>query len=108
MNRRDFLKTFAVSAAALGLGAVPVAEGEPAPDTLLGVPIEWTDLDEPETVLLELTDGWRELFEAYCVPVGPPVEVDGQLGYLVPPELWAELIEKIKADLPAKEPAPCA
>ena len=70
MNRRDFLKTFALTAAALGLGAVPVAEGEPAPDTLLGVPIELTDLDEPETVLIgpvpsELLDDAQFDLQAY-------------------------------------------
>ena len=77
MNRRDFLKTFAVTAAALGLGAVPVAEEEPAPDTLLGVPIEWTNLDEPKTVL-----------------IGPlPPNQAGQSGYLILPEHQAGLME---------------
>ena len=51
MNRRDFLRLsgFASIAAALGIRPKVLA---PESDTLLGVPIEWTNFDEPETVLL--------------------------------------------------------
>jgi len=54
LTRRKFLQLAAVSAAAaLGLGAGPVAEAaETEPDTLLGVPIEVTNFDKPETVLI--------------------------------------------------------
>ena len=54
MNRRDFLKSvLAGTAAALGLGAASVAEAkETEADTLLGMPIEETNFDEPETVLI--------------------------------------------------------
>ena len=70
LTRRRFLQLAAVTAAALGLGAVPAAEGEPAPDTLLGVPIEWTNFDEPETVLIgpvpsELLDDTQFDLQAY-------------------------------------------
>lgn len=55
LTRRKFLKLATGATAALGLGAVPVAEAEAAerePDTLLGLPIEWTDSSRPETALL--------------------------------------------------------
>ena len=54
LTRRKFLQLAAVSAAALGLGAVPVAEGEPAPATLFGYPIEMTDGDalEQDSIIL--------------------------------------------------------
>ena len=75
--RRRFLQLAAVTAAALGLGAVPVAKEEPAPDTLLGVPIEWTNFDEPKTVL-----------------IGPlPPNQAGQGGYLILPKYRAGLME---------------
>jgi len=78
-TRRKFLQLAAVSAAALGLGAVPVAEGEPAPDTLLGVPIELTDLDEPEAVLIgPVPNGVKEIMQS---------------GYLILPEHQAGLME---------------
>ena len=57
LTRREFLKTFALTAAALGLGAVPVAEApeaEAEPYTLFGYPIEMTDGDalEQDDVIL--------------------------------------------------------
>ena len=51
MNRRDFLKLSGLASIAATLGIRPEV-AEPAPDTLLGVPIEWTDFDEPKTVLI--------------------------------------------------------
>ena len=51
-----------------------------------------------------LYDSWAELCQAYDVPIGPPMIVDGEVGYLIPMEAQAELLEKIKADLSAGEP----
>lgn len=48
-------------------------------------------------------DDWPKLFQAYGLPIGPPVMADGQIGYLMPPELQAELIEMIEADLAGEE-----
>ena len=69
MNRRDFLRLsgFASIAAALGIRPKVLA---PESDTLLGVPIEWTNFDEPKTVL-----------------IGPlPPNQAGQGGYLILPK----------------------
>ena len=67
MNRREFLRLSGLASIAAGLGIRPKA---PEPDTLLGVPIEETNLDEPKTVLLGPVPA--------PVPVAaPPREVPG-------------------------------
>jgi len=55
-----------------------------------------------------LYDSWAELCQVYNVPIGPPMVIDGEVGYLIPMEAQAELLKKIKVDLSEEEPAPCA
>ena len=54
-----------------------------------------------------LYDSWAELCQAYDVPIGPSMIVDGEVGYLIPMEAQAELLKKIKADLSEEESAAC-